>query len=507
VLHPSGVPILVVDDNEVKRYTACRTLQKAGFETWQAVDGTDALKLVQRGPAVVVLDVNLPDIDGFEVCRRIKSNPETARTLVLHLSAYRTTAGDQVFGLEAGADAYLAVPVEPEVFIATVRALVRLYQAEESARIAAYQWSVTFDTIRDAVCLLSPAGQILRCNSAMLILARMETEQLVGGNCASLLQNALGMTLPELTNLTENEPLPKISEVPGSDGRWFRITLQQPAVASSIAGTVCIVSEITQERLLEEANQAAYRREERIAEAFQDSLLTRFRSDAFPGFSIQPVYFPALKEAAVGGDFYDVIALDNGKVAFVVADASGKGLDAAIRTAEVKYVLRALLWEDLDPAQVMYRLNNFMCRTQENNGTDIAFAFTVLSLVVVDPATDTAMAFAAGAENPFILKTGTGEAEVATHGDLPLGIVKDTLFQGTQMSFTQGDLLLLFTDGITEARNGNEFFGYERTVSAAKKAFSASTVREAAHAIYHTALAFTDGALQDDACLLVARRL
>ncbi len=507
MLRPSGVPILVVDDNEVKRYTACRTLQKAGFETWEAVNGADALRLVQRGPAVVVLDVNLPDLDGFEVCRQIKANPETARALVLHLSAYRTTAGDQVFGLEAGADAYLAVPVEPEVFIATVRALVRLYQAEESARVAAHQWSVTFDSIHDAVCLVSPTGHILRCNHALRALCQADSIDPVGRPCAPLLEDSLGITLPELTTSSDKDPLPIISEVPGSDGRWFRITQQQPPDASALAGTVCIVSEITQERLLEEANQAAYRREERIAEAFQESLLTRFSSDAFPGFSIQPVYFPALNEAAIGGDFYDVIALDGGKVAFVVADASGKGLAAAIRTAEVKYVLRALLWEDLDPAQVIYRLNNFMCRTQENNVSDLAFAFTALSLVVVDPSTDRAIAFSAGAENPFILKGATGEAKVATAGDLPLGILPNSHFQGNELLFEKGDLLLLFTDGITEARNGNEFFGYERTVAAAKEARAEPTVRAAAQAIYQKAVAFTKGALQDDACLLVARRL
>jgi CheY-like chemotaxis protein len=79
--------ILNVDDHDAARYTTTRVLRGAGYEVIEAGNGRDALRLAKRNPDLVVLDVNLPDIDGFEVCRRIKSDPATSMIPVVHLSA------------------------------------------------------------------------------------------------------------------------------------------------------------------------------------------------------------------------------------------------------------------------------------------------------------------------------------------------------------------------------------------------------------------------------------
>src|SRR4029077_1161837 len=92
--------------------------------------GTAALAAAP-GADLVVLDVNLPDIDGFEVCRRLRASPDTARLPVLHLSATFTQAEDRALGLSAGADSYLTRPVEAPVLIATVRTLLFARRAEE----------------------------------------------------------------------------------------------------------------------------------------------------------------------------------------------------------------------------------------------------------------------------------------------------------------------------------------------------------------------------------------
>ncbi len=129
--------ILVVDDNELGRYTKTRILREAGYEVIEAVTGEDALRVIaERGPRLVVLDVNLPGIDGWEVCRRLKVDPATASTAVLQVSATHVREEDTVRALEGGADASLTEPIEPAVLVATVRALLRARLAEDALRDA-----------------------------------------------------------------------------------------------------------------------------------------------------------------------------------------------------------------------------------------------------------------------------------------------------------------------------------------------------------------------------------
>ena len=129
---PTDTLILNVDDNEAGRYAKTRTLQRAGFKVEEAATGAEALRLVtETKPKLVVLDVKLPDIIGYEVCRRIKADPQTAATLVLQVSATFALGKDRAEGLERGADAYLTEPMEVEEFLATINALLRMQRAEE----------------------------------------------------------------------------------------------------------------------------------------------------------------------------------------------------------------------------------------------------------------------------------------------------------------------------------------------------------------------------------------
>lgn len=127
--------ILNVDDYKPSRYARTKILQQAGFEVIEASTGQDALTLVsKKNPMIVLLDVNLPDVSGFEICRKIKTDPKTRATPVLHISASSVQPSHQVHGFEAGADAYLVEPVDPGLLIATINAFLRARQAEEALR-------------------------------------------------------------------------------------------------------------------------------------------------------------------------------------------------------------------------------------------------------------------------------------------------------------------------------------------------------------------------------------
>jgi two-component system NtrC family sensor kinase len=129
--------ILLVDDHEGNRYAKRRTLQRAGYSVIEAASGEEALRLVAtRHPPIVLLDIKLPDISGFDVCQKIKHDPATASTMVVQLSAAFVEGRDKVRGLEQGADVYLVEPIQPDELIATVRAMQRLVEAERSLRQA-----------------------------------------------------------------------------------------------------------------------------------------------------------------------------------------------------------------------------------------------------------------------------------------------------------------------------------------------------------------------------------
>lgn len=130
--HPT---ILVVDDNPAGLNVKRRLLSGHGYQILEAANGTDALTIAAaERPDVVLLDVNLPDISGFDVCRQLKTRPETKLLKVLQTSTARITAPDRVKSLEVGADAYLVEPAEEEELIGTVRALLKLAQQERDNR-------------------------------------------------------------------------------------------------------------------------------------------------------------------------------------------------------------------------------------------------------------------------------------------------------------------------------------------------------------------------------------
>lgn len=160
--------VLVVDDDPVSRYTTMRWLQRAGFQTREAATGTEGLARADSDVSAMVLDVHLPDINGFELCRMLRSRGRSDYLPVLHLSAAYVTDDDKVRGLDSGADAYLTHPVDPAVLVATVQALVRTRVAEEALRTSERQFRAVYERAPAGICLLDVAGKFIEANPAML---------------------------------------------------------------------------------------------------------------------------------------------------------------------------------------------------------------------------------------------------------------------------------------------------------------------------------------------------
>ncbi len=162
------ITILNVDDDDAGRYATSRVLGQVGFEVIEAANGAETLRLVKENPDLVVLDVNLPDMSGFEVCQRLKADPATSMIPVLHLSATYLDDQSRVIGLESGAEGYLTQPVEPPVLIAYVKALLRTRQAQEALRESEQRCRQIFEGIGDAVMVYGSQGKFLDYNKVTL---------------------------------------------------------------------------------------------------------------------------------------------------------------------------------------------------------------------------------------------------------------------------------------------------------------------------------------------------
>lgn len=147
-IHP--LTILSVDDNDAIRYSFTRYLREGGYEVIEARTGAEALELARQEPALITLDINLPDMDGYEICRRLKVDPVTRDIPVLHISASYVEATDRARGLDGGADGYLTEPVDRGELLATVKALLRMRDAQREARLQAVEAQVARKELQDA---------------------------------------------------------------------------------------------------------------------------------------------------------------------------------------------------------------------------------------------------------------------------------------------------------------------------------------------------------------------
>jgi signal transduction histidine kinase/DNA-binding response OmpR family regulator len=125
---------LVVDDDTRVRTLLCTTLELAGFAVTSTGTAQEALRLAASRPDLIILDVELPDLSGREVCRRLKAAPETTTVPILMLSGVYVDAAERSQALEDGSDAYLTKPVTPRELIASARALIRAARAERRSR-------------------------------------------------------------------------------------------------------------------------------------------------------------------------------------------------------------------------------------------------------------------------------------------------------------------------------------------------------------------------------------
>lgn len=263
-----------------------------------------------------------------------------------------------------------------------------------------------------------------------------------------------------------------------------------------ILGVTLVFRDQSERMEIERSKDEIYEREHRIAQVLQNALLPQ-KLPSMAAFETAVVYESASREAEVGGDFYDAFDLGEGKIAIAIGDVTGKGLPAAVRVATARHTLRSCAHLDACPSGVMTMANEVLCKSLTGDEDGVLTA----AFAVVDSKNHT-ITIANGGHEPLLIRRCSGEVEQVCVTGRVLGVMGGFTYPEMQLELAPEDLVVMVTDGITEARNRNgEFLGIEGVCDCLSSPDMKSPSNVVAAILSH-AKDFTGGTLRDDAAIL-----
>jgi phosphoserine phosphatase RsbU/P len=243
-------------------------------------------------------------------------------------------------------------------------------------------------------------------------------------------------------------------------------------------------------------SSALYHAEKETARLLQEALL----SDPGPieGIAFSHAYYSGTKSTRVGGDFFDLFAIDDDHVALLLGDVSGKGIGPAMLAARAKHTMIAHLLEGDLPAHVLGQTNLVLERSTDPE----TFVTTFVGLL--DKRSGVLEYCNAGHTDPLLWRSGGAVERLSTRCPL-LGAFPESRFVPAQATLGAGDVLLLYTDGVTEARGASGFFGTERLVSLLERGAHVG-VGDLADELLKQVTDYASAALDDDVAILAVGR-
>ncbi|EPJ34727.1 hypothetical protein STAFG_8223 [Streptomyces afghaniensis 772] len=482
--HSPGTTVLVVDDVAASRYAMGAVLSRAGHRVVPVASGGEALVeldvRLRDGtlPDVALVDVGLPDMSGFELCRRVRARPPMAALPVVHFSAAATAPGDRCRGLDAGGDAYLTVPAEPQEIQAVVRAAVRGARRSTGAETAVHRLTLLSEaivTVQTARCprelaaaAADGAARLTASPAVVFVMARTASyrgtarcaprpEDSGAHQAAARLVTRLAEDRTGVTSTVVPAPLwPAGMFRPGveEDARLTVATAQDGRTAVCLATPVRraantdpaadgLLARLAQACALAAEPLLLYRVERHVALTLQRSFLPQpHKLPHLPGVDIVVRYVPASRQTEIGGDFYAALRTGEG-VLIAVGDVVGHSLDAATVMVEIRHALRAYCVTESDPVVLAEQLDRML----QQYHPDIT---ATVCLALVDPGSGRVRIANAGHIPPLILREGGGAEYVDACGPLlGLGLERPA---PTERRLDPTDRLLMVTDGLIETR-------------------------------------------------------
>ncbi|MEV6260667.1 fused response regulator/phosphatase [Streptomyces sp. NPDC051784] len=473
--------VLVIDDDETNRYILTSWLTRGGHKVLGAADGAQGLALLAAPgsplPEVAVIDVQLPDMTGFEVCERIKADPHTAYLPVIHVSAVAVNTEDHTEGLSRGADAYLDQPIDPNEFLATVTAALRYTRARRRAehltlRLAALN-QATLDVYRAVdfhsfglaattgaaslmtspatTLFLSPQGQLVHNHASgpdavplplpapPEILDRL-TATALGGDTGIVVSSIRG---EQWRALLPFDPMKGdvVLVTARTKGNRPPVCVAVPAVAANTTGERETLQHLVNASALALEALRTYNEEHSLALALQRTFLPD-RLPSEPGTALAVRYRPASDHAEIGGDFYEALQTPEGLL-LAIGDVVGHSLVAATVMGEIRHALRAYAMEGHPPHRVLEQLDALLAHTRPG-------LTVTLCIVLVEPGGGRIHVANAGHIPPLLLGSDGSAEFLPEHGPL-LGLQLPHPPAHVHPA-APGARILLITDGLVEVR-------------------------------------------------------
>lgn len=280
--------------------------------------------------------------------------------------------------------------------------------------------------------------------------------------------------------------------------RRLRFVSRPASTGEPTAGRVDVITDVSEvnrrtgqiERLLDQTR--------RTAESYQRGLLPQ-SIPRLPRIGLVAHYVAASGDKGVCGDFYDFVPFPDGRVGLVLGDVCGSGPQAASDGALARYSLRSFATEEPDPGALFERLNRHVAQNLP------ADRFARSLLCVLDPERATFEYINAGHVPPVIYRAAEGRVEWLPEGGIALGVVEDTQFKPIEMELEPLDVLVMYSDGVTEAPRRGRPFGQGRFGDLVKD-WSRGSAGELVQAVRRAVEAWVpEGELRDDLALLVCQ--
>jgi DNA-binding response OmpR family regulator len=531
--------ILLVDDDPRNLRILEGILAPLDYDLRMAGDGSAALARVAADPPdLLLLDVMMPGLTGFEVCRRLKQDPATQFIPIVLVTALGEREM-RVTGIEAGADDFITKPVDPNELRARVNSLLRLkalhdelqQRYEELQRLERMRKTLTqmimYDLRSPHTGMISHLHQIatylqqaLESRPAVIMLRSPRDGALWAAAQVGASDEVLGRAriAPDspLRRLMEQERVIDLedrtmpdAERPGLDS-LHSVLLVPVMLREELCGAISLGQKLsglpytTEDRafLTAVADQVAVSidhvrlREQEVEVETAREIQQRLLPKSMPqvvGFELAGAWLPA---RMIGGDYFDALLLGERRIGLCIADVSGKGVPAALLMSNVQAAVKAIAAEHVAPRELCTHVNRVMYRNI-NVEKFITFFYGLL-----DTAERRLVYTNAGHNLPLLVRHD-GSPHWLHGGGTVLGIFEDWAYEEHEVMLSPGDRMVMFTDGVTEVRNAvGEEFGEERL---------ARLVTEhrmlGAYALHQRVLeavtAFGAGDVQDDVTLLV----
>lgn len=222
-----------------------------------------------------------------------------------------------------------------------------------------------------------------------------------------------------------------------------------------------------------------------------------------PGYEVSAVYVPAYAGQEIGGDFYDVFETEDGSAGIMIGDVSGKGIGAAARAAASRSTVRAFAYELCVPGPALTHANSVLY-AQQVAQEGVPESFVTLFLAILDPQSGR-LKYAIAGHPPPVIYRASGGTELLRYGEPPVGALDSTLYSGSETVMGPGDRIVMYTDGLSEARRGGELFDIEKVEREVQRCGHGSAADIVDH-LMSTVDEWTGHQVMDDTAILVVGR-